>query len=72
MHNARRAQHACGKPMIEIGLRKKPTSGDFCTGDRAFGHHFIDFALFEPEIGGGFGGRQKLHERDPALFLYLF
>ena len=61
---------AGGQPLVELGLGKQPAAGDLGAGHGALGHHFVDFTLLEAEIGGGFGGREKLH--GPGLRCYAY
>ncbi len=56
-----RPRHAGGQPVIEFGLGEQPAAGDLGARHRALGHHLIDLAFLEAEIGGGFGGGEKLH-----------
>ena len=48
--------------MVELGLGKQPAAGDLGAGHDALGHHFVDLAFLEAEVGGGFGGGEKLHD----------
>src|SRR5690606_12587620 len=48
-------------PAVELGLGKQPAAGHLGARHRALGHHFVDLALLEPEVGGRLGGGEQLH-----------
>ena len=67
-----RPRNAGGQPVIELGLGEQPAAGDLGARHAALGHHLIDLALLEAEIGGGFGGGEKLHDADLHCICIFF
>ena len=47
--------------MIQFGLGKQPSAGDLGARNRALGDQFINLALLEAEILGGFRRGEQTH-----------